>query len=343
MFQIHRPTNRHQSAHSTLFGDLAVHTCPPPTEELAERIDAQPITIGSFGHLLLVQREADDGSLAACLRPYFESAHLDARKSFHADIGIDLHPDAEGEAEAVVTYPGCLPTTTKLGLFGEVLAGLVTQNYTLVGGHAWSVPIFLFRFHDDARNYLFDLARNPGRIRQAIGRLGSDFIGLLIAEDGSVSRFISGEAKWRATLTAAVVDTLMLGPWTPEVPGQARVRSGKGVWYKLNADSPVPTGVRQLQRLLQENDPDGFDAAILSMEQALLVRGGTALPRTDLVVIAGNGHDERTAAQRLLPYTGVPPEYTAGNDLQLVEVVLKDGLTLINSLYDSLWSGEENA
>jgi hypothetical protein len=343
MFRIRHPTSRHQLAHSTFFGDLPVHTCPPPTEELAQRIDADFLIIGSFGHLLLVQREADDGSLVACLRPYFESAHLDARQSFHADIGIDLHPDAEEDAEPVVTYPGCLPSTTKLGLFGEVLAGLVTQNYPLVGGHAWSIPIFLFRFHDDARNYLFDLARNPERTRQAIGRLGSDFIGLLLAADGAVARFIVGEAKWRATLTAAVVDTLRLGRWAPEVPGQARVRSGNGVWNNLNTDSPVPTGMRQLQRLLQENDPDGFDAAILSMEQALLVRGGIPLPRTDLVVIAGNGQDGRTVNQRLLPHAGMPPEYTAGNDLQLVEVVFMEGQTLISSLYDSLWSGEENA
>jgi hypothetical protein len=101
--------------------------------------------------------------------------------------------------------------------------------------------------------------------------------------------------------------------------------------------------MRQLQRLLQENDPDGFDAAILSMEQALLVRGGIPLPRTDLVVIAGNGQDGRTVNQRLLPHAGMPPEYTAGNDLQLVEVVFMEGQTLISSLYDSLWSGEENA
>jgi hypothetical protein len=274
MFRIRHPTSRHQLAHSTFFGDLPVHTCPPPTEELAQRIDADFLIIGSFGHLLLVQREADDGSLVACLRPYFESAHLDARQSFHADIGIDLHPDAEEDAEPVVTYPGCLPSTTKLGLFGEVLAGLVTQNYPLVGGHAWSIPIFLFRFHDDARNYLFDLARNPERTRQAIGRLGSDFIGLLLAADGAVARFIVGEAKWRATLTAAVVDTLMLGRWAPEVPGQARVRSGNGVWNNLNTDSPVPTGMRQLQRLLQENDPDGFDAATWSLLQATVKMGG---------------------------------------------------------------------
>jgi hypothetical protein len=39
--------------------------------------------------------DADD-ELVAALRPYFESAHFDAREHFHAQAGIDLHPDAKG-------------------------------------------------------------------------------------------------------------------------------------------------------------------------------------------------------------------------------------------------------
>ncbi len=41
----------------------------------------------------------------------------------------------------------------------------------------------------------------------------------------------------------------------------------------------------------------------------------------------------------LLPFEEMPDAYTAGHDLQLVEVILKDGEKLIDSLYASLWSG----
>ena len=172
-----------------------MHTCPPPHETLGEWLEEHPSTNGTFGHLLLLQRDIAHEAICEALRPYFESAHLDARQVFHADIGIDLHPDAGDGGKLLVEYPGCLPRTTRKGLFGEVLAGLVTEGYELVGGHEWCVPIFLFRYHEDARNYLFTLVRNPERTRQTIGRLGSDFIGLLLDDNGAVVRFVRGRGQ----------------------------------------------------------------------------------------------------------------------------------------------------
>jgi hypothetical protein len=284
----------------------------------------------------------DDGTLCGRLRPYFESAHLDARQRFHEELGIDLHPDAT-EEESPVSYPTSLPSTTLRGLFGEVFAGLVSQAYPLVGNHQWSIPVFLFRFHEDARNYLFDLARNPERKRQVIGRLGSDFIGIALDASGAVTRFISGEAKWRLTLTPSVVDELMLGEWTRESPTSPRIRSGKGVWNDVNSDSPVPIGVRQLQRILEDSALEEYDAAILSLERALVLRGGTPLPRTDLILVVGNARATREETERLLPYEGMPPEYSAGNDLQLVEIVTRQGEVLIDALYGSLFAEASNA
>jgi hypothetical protein len=315
-----------------------MHTCPPPTAELEERFDEHASVDENFGHTLLLQKAADDGTLAEALKPYFESAHLDARTVFHQDIGIDLHPDADGDA-LPVEYPRCLPSTTRRGLFGEVMAGLVTESYEFVGGHDWCVPIFLFRYHEDARNYLFNLARNQDRVRQTIGRLGSDFIGLLLDDEGAVIRFIAGEAKWRETLRKSNVDTLMHGDKIDDPEGgEEKVHNGKGVWRDVNNDSPVPIGVRQLVRLLQEHDPEGYDAAILSMERALVLNNPEHLPRTDLIIIVGNGRAKREELECLLPFEEMPDEYTAGHDLQLVEVVLKEGVSLIDALYESLWA-----
>lgn len=315
-----------------------MHTCPPPDDALEEWLEGHPSVNGKFGHLLLLQKDCDSGAVCQALRPYFESAHFDARQAFHADIGIDLHPDAGACSEPAIEYPGCLPSTTRRGLFGEVMAGLVTEGYELVGAHDWCVPIFLFRYHEDARNYLFALARNPERTRQTIGRLGSDFIGLLLNEDGAVVRFIAGEAKWRKTLTPSAVDGVMYGKKVDNPAGGAKIHSGKGVWNDVNNDPSVPIGLRQLMRLLQEHDPDRYDAAILSMERALVLHDPEPLPRTDLIIVVGNGAATREKMNCLLPFKGMPDDYTAGHDLQLVEVVLKDGDELIDALYESLWS-----
>lgn len=324
-----------------------MHTCPPPKDEFRKRFAEYPDVNGNFGHTLLEQLEADDGSLAEALKRYFESAHLDARNKFHADIGIDLHPDAAGD-EPAVAYPMSLPSTTRRGLFGEVMAGLLTETYEYVNKHDWCVPIFLFRHHEDAFQYLFSLARDPDRTRQTIGRLGSDFIGLALDEKRNVTRIISGEAKWRKTLTAGVVETLMLGDWVAEDKSKRkskenRMRSGKGVWYFVNNEPKVPSGARQLQRLLQEHDPDGQDATILSLQSILVAKNPNPIPKTDLVVVVGNGGKNRKELDCLLPFDKAPAEYTAGNDLQIMEVIMTSGEELIDRIYASLWNEGNDA
>lgn len=93
------------------------------------------------------------------------------------------------------------------------MTGLVTEHFKFVGAHEWSIPIFLFRYHADVEKYLFDLARDPARVRAVFGRFGSDFLGVSLDSDGAVIRLIVGEAKWRETLNSSTVSNLMLGDW----------------------------------------------------------------------------------------------------------------------------------
>jgi len=315
-----------------------MHTCPAPIALLNQWLEEFPSTNGKYGHILLEENQPRGAGIATGLRAYFESAHLDAREHFHAQIGMDLHPDA-GTPGAHAEYPHCLAAVARRGLFGEVFAGLVTQGYSMVGGHQWAVPIFLFRYHADVEKYLFDLARDPTAVRTTWGRFGSDFLGLSLNGDGSVQRVISGEAKWRAQLNKSTVDVLMLGEKVDDPKGGSKkVHSGKGIWFELNRSPKVPHGLRQFQRLLEERDPNGHSAAILSIDKALLVQSQTAIPKTDLVVIVGNDVPSREAQHSLIPWETMPSEYKAGNDLQVVEIILKHGEALIDEIYSSLWT-----
>lgn len=314
-----------------------MHTCPPPLDALAEWLDANGNVVGgAYGHLLLEQHDDfDRDSLLDALRPYFESAHLDAREHFHAQIGIDLHPD--GGAAAGPCYPTRLPRTAIRGLFGEVMAGLVTEAYQdeFVGGHEWRVPIFLFRYHDDVEKYLWTLRADPGRTREIYGRHGTDFIGISLDARGEVSRVISGEAKWRRSLTGSTVATLFHGPRVEDEVTGEMVRSGRGIWFEVNRDTPIPHGLRQLQRLLEHRDPHGHAAAIYSMDQAILAHAPMA--RTNLILIVGNGARRREKGDWIVQWQHSPDEYEAPHDLQVVEVILEEGENLIDALYGSLW------
>lgn len=313
-----------------------LHTCPPPVANLQRWLRGTANVNGTYGHILLEQAIAPDAHLSDALRTYFESAHADAREVFHAAARIDLHPDAEAPG-AHAQYPGCLPPTAQKGLFGEVMAGLIVESFQFVGAHRWTIPIFLFRYHTQVGTYIFNLARDPARVRQISGRHGNDFIALGIdPATGTVTRFIAGEAKWRATLTPAVMDEMMLGEWTG--PRGARVRSGKGVWADINTAIPVPEGLEQLSRLLREKAPDDFAEVIVSLDEALLI-GAVPLPRTDYVFVAGNKAAERAAGQTYLPVAAPPADYTAGRELQVVELVVEDGSPFIEQLYASLWDG----
>lgn len=314
-----------------------MHTCEVPGDALDDWLTSYPTIEGNYGHLLLEQSGDSDESLVEAFKPYFESAHMDAREHFHEQIGIELHPDA-GDPGAHAEYPGCLPSTAKRGLFGEVMVGMLTEHYEFVGGHDWTVPIFLFRHHEDVERYLFALARDPARARTVFGRFGTDFVAIALDEERQVTRYLSGEAKWRKSLTQTTVDTLLLGNKTEDDDGN-EVRSG-GIWDQLNVDAKVPHGLRQIQRLLMERDPDGWSAAILSLDRALLVASGETLPRTNLVFICGNGPDGREEGMPFIGWKERPAEYTATHDLQVVELILSKGEDLIEKLYDCLWSGD---
>jgi hypothetical protein len=320
-----------------------MHTCAPPKAALAGWLEEFPSEKGNYGHLLLEQRKNHRVDLVKELRPYFESAHLDAREHFHAQMGIDLHPDAGTEATHA-TYPACLSSTTRRGLFGEVMAGLITESYPLIGAHSWSVPIFLFRYHADVEKYLFDLVRDPKSKRQTWGRFGTDFLALSLDKSGVVLRFLAGEAKWRLSLTESAVETLMLGGWlkkngkyVKDKDGN-RVRSGRGIWGELNRAPKIPHGLRQLQRLLQECDASKFAATVYSLDKILLANGGPPVPRTDLILIVGNDDEDREQKTSLIPWEKMPVEYKAGNYLQVVEVIIDEGEKLIDDLYQTLWA-----
>lgn len=313
---------------------MPLHDCPPPN--LDDWLEQNPSFIKGYGHLLIEQIKAGDDELLSRLKPYFESAHLDARTVFHDFMGISLHPDDEKQAD--VSYPSSLHLTTLKGFFGEVLAGLLAEGYDLVGDHDWKVPVFLFRFHDDAKKYLYTLVRDPDQERQTIGRLGTDFIGVSIDDDGEVSRLISGEAKWRKVLSQSAIDSVMLGP---KKKGKQERVEGQGVWAELNREVNPPNGLRELQIALKEIDPEGHAEAILSMDKQLSAFDATTVPKTDLVLIVGEANKTREKGDCLIEYDNVPNEYLAGNDLQVVEIVLSNGESLIKDLYASLWVGEE--
>lgn len=318
-----------------------MHTVPPPKDALAAWLNSYPSEVENFGHLLLEEQDETDPAIADDLIPYFESAHLDARQCFHKLARISLHPDADDEA-CHAQYPNSLPLTALKGLFGEVMCGMLSESFEFIGKHEYLIPVFLFRNHEDAGQYIYTLSRDPTRKREVLGRKGDDFIGVVVNQDGNITRFIAGEAKWRGTWQPSVVDAVMLGEKIDDPNDRKnKIHNGKGVWYEVNRGLPVPLGLEQLHTILDECEPDKFASVIASLDRILARRNPDPVERTDLILLAGGSAPTRKAKHSLIPWDVVPKEYTAGRDLQIVELLFSNGDDLISAIYAGLWAREQ--
>ena len=317
---------------------MALHTYIPSAEILSKHFKGfKDEELPGYLHILLEARYANDADVLTDFKPYFESAHLDARIQFHDEIGIDLHPDAGLDDNIdTISYPASLPVKAKRGLFGEAFSGLLTETCTYIGDHSWVIPVFLFRFHQEAGAYLFTLRRNPDAKREMHGRKSDDFIAICIDEDGNLERVLSGEAKWRKTLTQSVVDALLYGDKVKDEKTGISEHNGRGILDGFNRAVDPPHGLKQVQRILKSLDPEGHADTIFSIDQAVLANTST-LPRTNLIVIAGNGGARRKPSTPMIPWKSKPEGYTSSKDLQVVEVIFDGGETMIDALYDALY------
>lgn len=313
-----------------------MHTCSPPKKTLDLWLANYHSVIGNYGHILFEQKKKADDDIISSLKEYFESAHLDARECFHKFARMSLHPDA-GQAEFTAQYPNCLPLKTRKGLFGEVMCGMITEAFKFVGEHEWMVPVFLFRCHEDVGQYIYTLSRDSTRTREVLGRKGDDFIGLVTDEDGNVTRFIAGEAKWRKTWNPSSLDAVMLGEKIDDPLGGPQIHNGEGVWFEINRALNVPLGLQQLQDILIDREPENFAEVISSLDRILTLDNSDPVERTDLILLVGGSSAAREERHSLIDWESTPEEYEAGRDLQVVEILIEDGEELITSLYDSLW------
>lgn len=316
---------------------MTLHKALPPKNFLDKNFqEYDNLDVGNYRHVLLEATYDDPDSLASDLRPYFESAHLDARTLFHEDIGINLHPDAGLIHGRIITYPNSLESSARRGLFGEAFAGLLTEVCSFIGDHDWHIPVFLFRFHITAYDYLYTLKRDNSQKRKLMGRTGDDFIAVALNDEGVVVRVLAGEAKWRATLSQSVVNNLLLGEKVEDKKTGKKFRNGKGIISAFNKAVDPPLGLKQLQKILKDIAPVDYAAAIFAIDEQVLADASN-LPRTNLIVLAGNGGATRKMGETMVDPEVLPTEYISPADLQVVEVIFDEGEKMVDRLYDNLW------
>jgi len=275
---------------------------------------------GNYANFRLCARDnARWQNLRPTIAQYLEWAHADARRIFHDDLGITLDPRG---GRSPVEYPGSLPLTTCKGYFGEVFCGILAEAGQVHAEDEWTVPIFLFRLHTQAEEYLMRLITGEPAAGNIVGRTGSDNLALSLKADGSVKAILAGEAKCYAKFNVTKALEALAG---------------------LGAQAAVPVSLGQLKRLLAELDPEGFEATILDIERIIKHARQPTVPRHDLLVLIFEDPAIKDYNAPRISVAEKTANYAGGRPLQVVEVHLPGAGALIAELYSGLYANISDA
>ena len=149
-----------------------------------------------YCHLLFHQKDQVDQAVWDELYAYIDHAHEGARQALRAPLGDSLHPLHHGtQVDPAFGYPHKLCDTALQGFFGEIVAGIVAENYASDDEHEWKVPVYLFRTHVVAFQQLELMKQTDNWERQIVGRTGDDGLAFAKDGDGHIVAWLACEAK----------------------------------------------------------------------------------------------------------------------------------------------------
>jgi hypothetical protein len=257
-------------------------------------------------------------NLRPTISQYLEWAHADARRIFHESLGITLDPRG---GRPPVEYPNSLPVTTHKGYFGEVFCGILAEAGQVHVEDEWVVPVFLFRLHNQAEEYLMRLITGEQASGTIVGRTGSDNLALSLNGDGTVKAILGGEAKCYESFNTT---------------------KARKALTNLGAQAAVPVSLGQLKRLLAEIDSEVFEATILDLERIIKNARQPTVPRHDLLVLIFEDPKIRDYSAPRISVAEKTANYFADRPLQVVEVHLPGAGALIEELYAGLYGSIQN-
>lgn len=166
-------------------------------------IASTPSVSASYRHLVITENQNGRSIVLPEVKQYFAKAHEDAKthllKPYRNLIVDSLKPEGLGPITANYNeYPQGLHLNTLKGYTGEIFAALIAEHFDPFGFDTWQVPVYLFRFHNQAFEEL-ELARQQNRItRRSVGRTGDDNLAFCLGGGGKITKVLYCEAKCTA-------------------------------------------------------------------------------------------------------------------------------------------------
>ena len=268
---------------------------------------------GSYRHLRLVENTERREEAIQVLRGMFREVHEDAKRHLIGLTQNNLDPLGETASEGIVeTYPRILHLNTRKAYFGEIMAGIVAENFASTPPGQWRVPVFLFRHHQLAFDQLErwrEVGTSPNQIP---GQTGDDCLAFSIGADGRVAATFVGEGK----CTSGHVSTMI---------GDAH--------DKVSSSESRPVSLSRVIGILKDQGTDAEAAKWVEALQELYHRRDLTgnYKRADLVSYTCGRSPQR--ATDWIPVHEPHGSYSADRELESVEVHLTNVDDLVEQVY----------
>ena len=137
---------------------------------------------------------------------YINHAHEGARQALRKPLGDTLHPLHHGkDKDPAFGYPQKFGDTALQGFFGEIVAGVIAENYVGEDDINWEVPVYLFRTHVVAFQQLEYMKQTDNWERQIVGRTGDDGLAFIRDDDNKIVAWLACEAKCTRNHSAGLI------------------------------------------------------------------------------------------------------------------------------------------
>lgn len=258
-----------------------------------------------YWHLRL--EEVPDNRQAGldALRDLVEIAHRDALNRLEEAVAPSLAPTAGGAVPLPGSnYPSGLHTTTLQGYMGEVMAGLIAENFGPLETE-WEVPAFTFRAHDAAFHHLEKRRLTGIDAHPVPGKGGNDC--LAFQRDGDqILAFLVCEAKCTQDHRSELIN--------------------EGHQQLSENEAHIPVDLMQLIEVLRANGETQWVKAL----SALLIVSADAAPKhCDLFVyVCGRGRQDGG------PWIAAKnAHYRATRELEAAELRLESFAEVLGAAY----------
>jgi hypothetical protein len=302
---------RIESRDAGLFALRLVSALSWRSDQLREWLAANRAGQDPYRHLRLAEVPEQRVDGLAELARQVEEAHRDARERLERLMGVSLDPrDPAAIANPQVqVFPDAMATTNLQGYLGEILAGLVAENYE-PHGRDWTVPAFVFRDHSAGAQAVERRRQLGGSARVAFGRFGDDAVAFIAADDGTIVAWLYAEAKCTHDHSRQLI------------------HAGH---EQLSGDTYLPVDLPQLIEILEQRGDADAQRWADALRLLFFTDRATAPTRFDLLVYVCGRKPIDTDSW--LPTDKPAAEYTGGRFLEAVEVHLDDFDEILQATY----------